>query len=291
MFFLTYLYRKVVVLLLRAIAGRRSPNPTPDDIYQIQSRDPQRNIKAHVYKSGAASKPGPVLINFHGSGFVFRFHGQDDEFCRLMSQRTGYTVLDVQYRLAPENPFPAALNDVEDVVNWVLQQPDKFDRARVALSGFSAGGNLALAASSTLFPRETFYAVLVFYPPVDLYTEPGSKTAPDPAGKPLPASLARFFDQCYIPSSHDPKDPRISPYYAQPDCFPNRVLIITAAGDSLAPEAEQLAVKIREEAGREVVSARMDGCNHGWNVSPKTAVERDARDKAYDMVAAMLNGR
>ncbi|KAL4743514.1 Alpha/Beta hydrolase protein [Aspergillus similis] len=290
MSFLTYLFRKVVALLLRAIAGRRSPIPRHDDIYQIQSRDPQRNIKAHVYSLGAASKPCPVLINFHGSGFVFPFHGQDDEFCRLMRQRTGYMVLDVQYRLAPENPFPAALNDVEDVVNWVLRQPERFDRARIALSGFSAGGNLALAAS-TLFPRETFHAVLTFYPPVDLYTEPGSKTAPDRTGKPLPAPLARFFNQCYIPASHNPKDPRISPYYAQPDCFPNRVLIITAAGDSLAPEAEQLAVKIREGAGREVVSARMDGCNHGWNVSPKNAVERDARDKAYDMVAAMLNGR
>ncbi|KAL4975191.1 Alpha/Beta hydrolase protein [Aspergillus desertorum] len=206
-----------------------------------------------------------------------------------MSQRTGYTVLDVQYRLAPENPFPAALNDVEDVVNWVLQQPENFDRARVALSGFSAGGNLALAASSTLFPCETFHAVLTFYPPVDLDTEPGFKTAPDPTGKPIPASLARFFDRCYIPSSHNPRDPRISPYYAQQDHFPSRVLIITAAGDSLAPEAEQLAVKVRE-AGRKVAALRMEGCNHGWNVSPKNAVERDARDKAYDMAAAMLNG-
>ncbi|RDW86255.1 putative esterase/lipase [Aspergillus mulundensis] len=290
MFFLTYLYRKVVVFLLRAIVGRRS-NPKPDEILQILSRDPRRSIKAHVYKSGNVSQPGPVLINFHGSGFVFPFHGQDDEFCRLMSQRTGYTVLDVQYRLAPENPFPAALNDVEDVVNWLLQQPEKFDRARIALSGFSAGGNLALAASSTLFPQQTFNAVLAFYPPVDLDTEPGSKTAPDPTGKPLPARLSRLFDACYIPSSHNPKDPRISPYYAQPDRFPDRILIITAAGDSLALEAEQLAVKIRDEGGREVVAARMDGCNHGWNVSPKNAVEREARDKAYNMVVAMLNRR
>ncbi|KAL4906794.1 hypothetical protein BDW74DRAFT_149639 [Aspergillus multicolor] len=289
MFFLTYLYRKLVVLLLRAIVGRRS-NPKPDEILQIQSRDSGRNIKAHVYKSDNVSEPGAVLINFHGSGFVFPFHGQDDEFCRLVSQRTAYTVLDVQYRLAPENPFPAALNDVEDVVNWILQQPERFDRARIALSGFSAGGNLALAAS-TLFPRQTFHAVLTFYPPIDLATEPGSKTAPDPTGKPLSPRLSRLFDACYIPSSHNPKDPRISPYYAQPDCFPDRILIITAAGDSLALEAEQLAVKIRDEGGREVVAARMDGCNHGWNVSPKNAVGREARDKAYDMVVAMLNGR
>ncbi|KAL2813100.1 Alpha/Beta hydrolase protein [Aspergillus granulosus] len=292
MFFLTYLYCKVLAFVIRTIALSRSPIAArPDEVYQIKSRDTGRNIKAHVYRSTATSNPTPVLINFHGSGFILPAHGADDEFCRLMSQRTEYTVLDVQYRLAPEHPFPAALNDVEDVVHWVLQQPQKFNRDRIALSGFSAGGNLALAASSNLFPRETFHSVLAFYPPVDLYTEPSSKTAPDSAGKPLPAPLARFFDKCYIPSSHNTKDPRISPYYAQPERFPNRVLIITAAGDGLAPEAERLAVKIGQDSSREVVSQRMDGCNHGWNISPKTAVEREARDKAYDMVVAMLNGR
>lgn len=287
---LKYIYCKVVALLLRAITRFSLPSPKPDETYQIQSRDIGRKIKAHVYKSTTASVPSPVMIHFHGSGFVLPFHGQDDEYCRLISQRTGFTVLDVQYRLAPEYPFPAALNDVEDVVNWVSQQPALFDRARVALSGFSAGGNLALAASSTLFPRETFQAVIAFYPPVDLYTEPSAKSPPDPAGKPLPTPLARFFDMCYIPSSHHKQDPRISPLYTRPDRFPNHVLMITAAGDDLAPEAEQLAVTMRD-AGREVTSERMEGCNHGWNVSPKNAVQRKARDRAYDMVVGMLEGR
>ncbi|KAL3464336.1 Alpha/Beta hydrolase protein [Aspergillus heterothallicus] len=291
MFFFTYIYCKVLAFVLRFIVRSRSPIAAkPDEVYQIKSRDAGRTIKAHVYRSRAPSAPAPVLINFHGSGFILPAHGADDEFCRLISQRTEYTVLDVQYRLAPEHPFPAALNDVEDVVNWVLQQPQDFDRSRIALSGFSAGGNLALAASSNLFPREAFYAVIAFYPPVDLYTEPGSKKAPDPAGKPLPAPLARFFDKCYTPSSHNTKDPRISPYYAQPERFPARVLMITAAGDGLAPEAERLALKLRQDSSRQVVAQRMDGCNHGWNISPNTSVEREARDQAYDMVVAMLEG-
>lgn len=291
MFWLTYLYCKVVAVLIRTIARSRLSTAKPDDVRQIQSREPSRSIKIHVYKSATRSKPAPVLINFHGSGFILPLHGSDDEFCRLVNQRTGYAVLDAQYRLAPEHPFPAALNDVEDVVNWVLQQPDKFDRARIAISGFSAGGNLALAASSTLFPRETFHAVLTFYPPVDLDTDPGSKAPPDPTGTPLPAFLARLFDKCYIPSSHDKKDPRISPYYAHPDHFPSRVLMITAAGDSLAQEAEELAVKLGKEAGGKVVSQRMEGCDHGWNISPKNAVQREARDQAYNMVFALLNER
>ncbi|KAL4951697.1 Alpha/Beta hydrolase protein [Aspergillus filifer] len=291
MFFLTYLFYKVVVFLLRTFPPFPTPPAKPDEVLQIPSRDASRKIKVHVYKSSSCTKPCPVLANFHGSGFVLAMHGTDDAFCREMSQRTEYTVLDVQYRLAPENPFPAALNDVQDVVNWVLQQPDEFDQSQVVLSGFSAGGNLALAASSTLFPRETFFAVMAFYPPVDLYTQPESKSPPDPTGKPLPAPLARLFDKCYIPASHDTKDPRISPLYAQADRFPDRVLILTAAMDGLAPEAEQLAVNIEREAGHRVVSQRMEGCNHGWNISPKTAVEREATVKAYDMAAAMLNGQ
>ncbi|KAL4884779.1 Alpha/Beta hydrolase protein [Aspergillus karnatakaensis] len=288
MFSLAYIYHKVVVLFLRALARSTSSiHPTPDDVYQIESRDPSRKIKAHVYESKAASNPRPVLINFHGSGFVLTAHGADDEFCRLMSQRTAYTALDVQYRLAPEHPFPAALHDVEDVVNWVQQQPDRFDLSRVVLSGFSAGGNLVLAASSNLFPPEKFNAIVAFYPPVDLVTDPGLKTSPDPKGHPLPAPLARLFDSCYIPSSYDKRDPRISPLYAQSDRLPNRALIITAAGDSLAAEAERLAVRLRE-AGREVVLQRMEGCDHGWNIAPKNAVQQEARDKAYDMVVAML---
>ncbi|KAL4918617.1 Alpha/Beta hydrolase protein [Aspergillus aurantiobrunneus] len=291
MLFLAYYYYKFVALVIRAIVRTTLPIPKPDEVLQIQSRSSARSIKAHVYKSGITSKPSPVLINFHGSGFVLTLHGSDDEFCRLVSRRTGYTVLDIQYRLAPENPFPAALNDVQDVVDWVLQRPDRFDRARVGLSGFSAGGNLALAASSTLFPRETFDALIAFYPPVDLYAESSSKTPPNPTGHPLPGFLTRFFDKCYIPSSHNRKDPRISPWYASPERFPDRVMIITADGDNLAPEAEKMAVKIGKEAGREVVCQRMDGCDHGWNLSPKNAVQEKAKDKAYDMAVTMLNER
>lgn len=290
MFSLKYFYCKVVAFVLRVITRSRLPSPKPDTVCQIPSRETARSIKAHVYKSGKSPEPGPVLINFHGSGFVFPFHGQDDGFCRQMSQRAGYTVLDVRYRLAPEHPFPAALNDVEDTVKWVLQRPEKFDQTRVALSGFSAGGNLVLAASSNLFSRETFHAVIAFYPPVDLYTEPGSKCPPDPSGRPLPSPLARFFDMCYIPSSYNRQDPRISPLYAQPDRFPDRILMITAAGDNLAPEAERLATTMKT-SDRVVVLERMDGCNHGWNVSPKNAVHREARDRAYDMAVGMLDGR
>lgn len=288
MFSFSYLWQKLFAVLIRYFM-RRPLVVNPNDVLQLPSRDAERTIKAHVYRSTSAPTPSPVLLNFHGSGFIIPQHGTDEEFCQQVSRETPYTVLDVQYRLAPENPFPAALHDVEDAIHWVLQRPGEFDLSRVALSGFSAGGNLALGASSTLFPRDTFRAILAFYPVVDLDTEPASKTCPDREGKPIPPLVARIFNRCYIPSSVDAKDPRISPSYASPERFPNNILVVTAGGDSLAGEAEELAAKIDQEAGRHVVCQRMRGCNHGWDKrAPAGTMEGDAKEKAYAMAVSML---
>ncbi|OOF90864.1 hypothetical protein ASPCADRAFT_211815 [Aspergillus carbonarius ITEM 5010] len=292
MFFLVYLYYKFLAVVIRKFLGpKREIKATPDDVYQIQSRDAGRTIKAHVYRNVSASAgPTPVLINFHGSGFLLPLHGSDDAYCRQMSRETDRTVLDVQYRLAPENPFPAALNDVEDVVKWVLGQPEKYDLRRVSLSGFSAGGNLSLAAASNLFPSDTFHSVLAIYPVVDLHTDPALKTAPDTSGRPIPARMSRIFDRCYVHTAYDTRDPRISPLYASADRFPDRVMIVTAACDNLAPEAEALAAKIAKESGKLVVRQRMPGCNHGWDKSARAGtVQGDAREKTYAMAVAMLS--
>ncbi|PYH47824.1 putative esterase/lipase [Aspergillus saccharolyticus JOP 1030-1] len=294
MFFLTYLYYKLLAVFLRRITVRKTPEASPDEVLQIDSRDGGRTIKVHLYRNASAStsKPTPVLVNFHGSGFVFPLHGSDDPYCRQMSRETDRTVLDVQYRLAPENPFPAALNDAEDVVRWVLAQPDKFDLSRVSLSGFSAGGNFVLAAAGNLFPPETFHSVIAVYPVVDIHTDAALKVPPDTSGKAIPLFMSRFFDACYTHGKYDTRDPRISPLYANPERFPSRVMIVTAACDNLAVEAETLAHKIAKAPGkdREVVQVRMQGCNHAFDkrALPGT-VQWDAREKTYAMAGAMLS--
>ncbi|KAJ5572695.1 esterase/lipase [Penicillium hetheringtonii] len=171
---LTYYYYKTVVVIIRfftrvlgIVVGR--PAPTPDEVLQIPSRNSGRTIKAHVYHSSTTTTgPKPVLLNFHGSGFMLPQHGEDDEYCRRISQATKYTVVDCSYRLAPENPFPAALNDVEDAVKYILNQPSVYDPTNFSIGGFSAGGNLSLAASACLFPPETFRSLIAFYPALDL---------------------------------------------------------------------------------------------------------------------------
>ena len=185
--FYTTVRNKAAATLVRLITYR-TYSTHEDRTLHLSSRDPARTIKVHVYepKHPTTTQPCPVLINFHGSGFVLPMHGSDDEYALLVKNQTPYTVLDVQYRLAPEHPFPAAPEDAEDVVNWVLSQPQSFDSTRVSVSGFSAGGNLALGLSGHVFPVATFRHVVAMYPPTDLAKEHSTKVAPDAGGRPLP---------------------------------------------------------------------------------------------------------
>jgi acetyl esterase/lipase len=291
---LRYLYLKITVTFLRTLFEFTRPAiiaKNPHTSIQIPSRDARRAIAAHLYTRDALppSAPRPALINFHGSGFIFPAFGEDDEFCHYVRQNTDYTVIDVQYRLSPENPFPAAVHDVEDVVRWVLGQPDEFDLSRLSVSGFSAGGNLALAASCALLPPHTFRSALAFYPGTDLVKNPDEKIAPDTSGKVIPPRIARFFNNCYVPVGIDARDPRISPRYADPARFPPNLLIITAARDNLAPEAEELASIIQKQTDYRVVVRRMEDCEHGFDkrATPGTA-HAEAKSTAYSMAVDML---
>ncbi|KAJ5210842.1 Alpha/beta hydrolase fold-3 [Penicillium cf. griseofulvum] len=286
-----YYYNKCFAFIIRTFMGfRRNVSANPDEIRDIQSRDAARTIKVHLYRP-STSGTTPVLINFHGSGFVLPLHGGDDEFCRRVSHETKHTVLDVRYRLAPEHPFPAALNDVEDAIKYVFARPDEFDLSRVSISGFSAGSNLGLAAASNLFPRDTFRCLIAIYPVTDLSPDPGAKIAPARADFVIPVPVMRLFDRCYIPPSLDRRDPRISPLYSQMDRFPRRVLMITADGDTLAPEGEALAQKIKQLPGWHVISERMQGCSHGWDKNTRVGTPQyQAKERAYQLAFDMLSG-
>jgi acetyl esterase/lipase len=187
-------------------------------------------------------------------------------FCARVARETGHRVLDVQYRLAPEYPFPAALEDVEDAVNWVIKKAQDFDLSRFAISGFSAGGNLALATASGMFKKDTFNSVLTFYPSTNKFLDAGDRTRPDTSLGAGPVAMSRLFDKCYIPPTVDKKNPLVSPSFASTDAFSQNVLFITAACDNLCLEAESLAARIKDADGsRNVVTTRMEKCVHTWD--------------------------
>ncbi|KAB8072465.1 Alpha/Beta hydrolase protein [Aspergillus leporis] len=291
MSFFFYIYLKFAALVLRTLARlHRCITSNPDAARLIPSRDGGRTIKTHFYRSVLGkTQPGPLLINFHGSGFSIPAHGSDDAFCRYISQQTEYSVLDVQYRLAPEHPFPAAVHDVEDVVNWALNRPQEFDPSRLAISGFSAGANLALVGSAASFPPGTFRSVLAFYPGLDFLLNPKGVAAPEAGGQPIPGFILRIFKQCYLLGGVDPRDPRVCPSFADSERFPRNVLMITAGYDSLAGDGEKLAARLAENPNHFVVSERMEKCNHAWDkLARKGTREWEVRERAYNLAVEML---
>lgn len=179
-------------------------------------------------------------------------------------------------------------------MNWVLQRPQEFDLKRFAISGFSAGGNLAVAASAAPFAKNTFHALLAFYPSVDKSKDPGDRRTPDPTGpsarSSISVAMSRLFDECYIPTTVDRKNPLVSPLFADPWAFPENCLFITGAQDNLAFEAEALAAKIEEVGGsRRVVRRRMESCPHAWDKTAKPGtVQEQAKNEAYSLAIDML---
>lgn len=286
---LTDIRNKVLATGVRYMASPGAITTHQDEVLQVPSRDEGRTIRVHVYGSKNPTQPSPVLINFHGSGFVIPMHGSDDEFAMRIAKDTKYTVLDVQYRLAPEHPFPSGAHDAEDVVRYVLSKPQEYDLDRVAVSGFSAGGNFALGLSGHVFPAGTFRHVLAYYPPTDISKDPRTKVAPDTSGEPLPPWLADVFNSCYCPEDVDRAQPLVSPCYIEGEKFPDSMLVITCAQDNLAPETEELVRKIQAVPGKNVKHERVELCGHAWDKSYKSDTPQEkAKDRAYDMAVEIL---
>ncbi|KAJ5266511.1 hypothetical protein N7478_009319 [Penicillium angulare] len=297
---LRYLFQRVVIFFFRRLVKLQyNTTASPDDITYIPSRDPHRSIKTHVYRPSKQDttrtpspipSPTPVLINFVGCGYVLPLHGMSDSFCREISHRTNHIVLDVEYRLAPENPFPAQLHDAEDVIRWVKTQPSIYDVSHISLSGFSSGGNLALATASS-FPNDALqlHSVIAFYPPTELYLDPKTLVPPEIGGSPASPFVYDLFFGCWLPDRLDRRDPRISPGLANAESFPEKVMIITTGYDPLAAEGERLAGKLRADPKRQMAWERIGGCDHGWDVIAKPGYPGwEMRCKVYDMVVDML---
>lgn len=294
--FLRYLYLKVLVTISRILIKLLGPplKPRPDDVIQIASRDKRRTIKAYVYKphttNTGSSNAAPILINLYGSGLVIPLHGMDDDFCRFVADATGYDVLDVNYCLAPEYPFPAALNDVEDAVKYVIDHPKEYDASKISLCGFSSGGTLALAAASTTLPRGTFQSLIAFYPATNLFQDPSLRRAPVPGGTDRSPFWTRIFRESYL-RGMDPRDPRISPAFADTSNLPANMLVVTGELDQSAVEAEELAERAKNEGhatGREVIIRRMKGCGHAFDKKLAGEFAVAAKDESYQLAVEML---
>ncbi len=223
------------------------------------------DIAVRVYRPSSAQDL-PALVYLHGGGWVLGGLDGADELCRTLSVSAACVVISVDYRLAPEHPFPAGLDDSITAFDWTARSaPDLgIDRSRIAIGGDSAGANLAIAvcmeALRTGSPLPCFQ--LLAYPPTDFGSQRRSWTEYGEC-PPLTAAAARWFMSLYVPDENDRRNPLVSPEQACSLAGMPPTHIVTAEVDVLRDDSEAFAERLHAD-GVAVTATRYPGVCHGF---------------------------
>ncbi|GAA2211509.1 alpha/beta hydrolase [Nonomuraea monospora] len=224
-------------------------------------------VPIRIYRADPGDGPLPVVVYFHGGGWVFGSVRRNDPTARDLAIRTGAVVVSVDYRLAPESPFPAAADDAWTVVRDIFARPAFYQsNGSVAVSGDSAGGNLAAVAAWQARDAglRLAHQVLV-YPVLDVAMDTPSY-AEFAKGFGLDAEEMAWFARQYAPEA-DPADPRLSPLRLPDLSGLASATIVTAGCDVLRDEGERYAALLAE-AGVPVDLRRFEGAVHSFYVLP-----------------------
>jgi acetyl esterase len=220
--------------------------------------------------SAAVSSATPCLVYFHGGGWTIGDLDTHDNVCRHLALYGRCVVISVQYRLAPEHKFPAALEDAIDAVRWVAAHAAELhiDPARMAVGGDSAGGNLAAVAAIAVREEPasptglTLVHQLLIYPATDMGLDTASHLR-FAEGYYLTRESALWFRDNYLRGDADRDDWRASPLRARDLSGLPAAYVITAGFDPLQDEGRAYAERL-VEAGVEVVYECFEGQIHGF---------------------------
>ncbi|AEO67264.1 uncharacterized protein THITE_2144678 [Thermothielavioides terrestris NRRL 8126] len=202
----------------------------------------------------------PTLLTIHGGGFVIGQPNDNDSWNRAFAKRHSFLVVALNYAKAPASPFPNAVHDIEALVACVLADSTlPVDTERVALGGWSAGGNLALAAGSLPSLRGRLRAVVPFYPVVDFVPSFALKARarrykPSLGGfrareTDFLLSMTDLFTWAYVPAGQRCDNPLLSPFYLSRADLPPNIFMVACELDMLSIEAWRMACKL---AGKRV---------------------------------------
>lgn len=254
--------------MLETVTQMSTADPVDiDDVYDEDAN----GVPVRVYEPDDA--PGTVVF-FHGGGFVVGSLDTHDALCRMLADRSGLRVVSVDYRLAPEHPFPAAVEDAYDATQWAANEHD----GDVGVAGDSAGGTLSAVVCLMARDRglpEVDHQTLIY--PATAYDEPMESRAQNASGYFVEAAdLVWFFNQ-YIDSPVHTANPYAFPLQACDHSDLPRAHVITAGYDPLRDEGAEYARRLRDD-GVDVTYTNYGSMVHGF-LNMEGLV-----DRAYDGV-------
>jgi acetyl esterase len=273
------------------IRSRLAPPAEPEPVAEVRDETipgPGGDIPVRIYRP---DRPGdlPVLVYAHGGGFVFCDLDSHDGLCRDFANRLAAVVVSVDYRLAPENPWPAAAYDVQAATQWVTDNASNLgcDAHRVAVGGDSAGGNLA--AVTALIARDRggppIAAQLLIYPVMAAdFDNESYRLFGKGFYNPKPA-LQWYWDQ-YVPALDDREHPYASPLRADLAGLPPAI-VVAAGHDPLRDECLAYADAL-EAAGVVTVRCLFEGGIHGFMTMPMLEIAQEARRQACQELGQQL---
>jgi acetyl esterase len=243
-----------------------APAATIGSVDQRTVAGPGGDLALRIYWPQGAG-PFPLLVFFHGSGFVLCSLDTHDGICRNLCAGGQCVVVSVDYRLAPEHRFPAGLDDCVFATRWVADHANELngDPGRIAIGGDSAGGNMAAAAALQLRDEggPPLRGQLLIYPVTDYHT-PGTPSYQQNAeGYGLTRDTMRWFWDHYLNDPSEAASPLASPLRARDLRGLPPALVVTAEYDPLRDEGELYAARLRG-AGTPAITSRWDGMNHGF---------------------------
>jgi acetyl esterase len=228
-----------------------------------------QEIRVRVY-TPKSEGPFPVVVFFHGGGWVACTLETHDPYCRALATEASVVVVSVDYRLAPEHKFPAGLEDCFAATEWVLAHVGELggDVSQVMVGGDSAGGTMATVVALLLRDKSVsgLAGQILLYPVTAYYDPPTGSYLENSEGYGLTRKGMMWFWDHYLNDKSEAKDFRVAPLLAPSLAGLPRAFVVTAEYDVLRDEGQAYAKRLAE-AGVEVTEVFAEGMNHGFAAS------------------------
>ncbi len=247
----------------------------------VKTRDGEE-IDILLYKPENKEKAAPVYFHMHGGGFCVGSAEIDDEWCKKIAEKLQCVVVNIDYRLAPEYPYPTALHDCEDVIQYVTEHAGQYgiDLEKMSVGGVDAGGALAaaLCLQKEKKPAAGFRSLVLNCPSLDhsVKNVPGDS----------PAAVENYMmqDMCYC-TQEEGEDPLVSPVFAADEQLGSLppVILLTAEMDHEAEAAEGWAIRVQRR-NVEVTARRMLDVKHYFTVKDSEDWNNEKAEEALEFL-------